>query len=248
MNVANHPAYRLLPALLLLGSVQAPAADAEATLREVVGTVLTNQGKVYQPAQSGTKLPLNARVLTKDGAGAVVISKQGCSTRLGPNSLFVVTQPDPCHGGPSAQKIGPAGYAPVQVTNAGNAAAGSANSVAGLSTNTLVGIGAGMAAGVAGGVMGGLAATGGLESPDGFSNNAAAQAASAAVIAAGGDAKAAYAAALAAANGGSPSAVSAAVIAAGGSPEQAYAAGKAAAGIVSGGSDCISPTSPDCAG
>jgi hypothetical protein len=244
MSDAHNPAHRLLPALLLLlGAPQASAEDASATLREVAGTVLANQGKVYQPAQSGMQLPLNARILTKDGASAMVVSKQGCPTRLGPNTLFVITQPDPCHGGLPPQKIDPGAN-----LGAGNANGASGATGGGLSTNETVILGAGTVALMTGGIVGGLGASGGLDASDAAANNNAAQAASAAVIAAGGDAKAAYAAALVAGNGGSPQDVASAVLAAGGSPQAAYAAGRAAGGIVGGTAPCVSPTSPDCSG
>jgi hypothetical protein len=247
MNTVSNSGYCLLSMLLLLGSAQA-AAETDATLSEVVGTVLVNQGKLYQPAQSGMKLPLNARVLTKDGASAIVASKQGCVTRLGANSLFVVNQADPCRGGPAAQKVDP--VAVLSPANAGGSAGTAASgNPGGLSTNTLVLIGAGTAAVVAGGVVGGLAASGGLESSsNNFDSAAASKAAADSVIANGGTAKAAYAAGLAAAQGGSPVSVSNAVIAAGGTPAQAFGAASAYSNVVAGGVPCISGTTPLCAG
>lgn len=161
--------YYVIPALLWLGSAQ--GEEGVATLMEVQGAVLVNQGKDYQPAQSGMKLMPNARVFTKDKASAVVTSKQGCVTRLGPNSLFVVKPVDPCHGGASAQKLAPGGYA------VGEAGAGAGSAAAGGgwlgTTNGLVAVGAAGVAVVAGGVMGGLAASGGLDANNAISTPAA---------------------------------------------------------------------------
>jgi hypothetical protein len=248
MNTASNSSFCLISMLLLMGSAQAAAETTDATLSEVVGTVLVNQGKVYQPAQSGMKLPLNARVLTKDGASAIVASKQGCATRLGANSLFVVNQADPCHGGPAAQKVDPVAVAS-PASAGGSAGTAASGNPGGLSTNTLVLIGAGTAAVVAGGVVGGLAASGGLESSsNNFDSAAASKAASDAVIANGGTAKAALAAGVAASQGGSPVAVSNAVLAAGGTPSQAFGAASAFSNVAAGGVPCISGTQPLCAG
>jgi hypothetical protein len=102
MTTSGKLAIFLVAMMLCLGSSQSMAEEAGAILMEVTGDVLVNQGKVYQRAQSGVKLPVNTRVLTKDTASAVITSKQGCVTRLDANSLFVVKALDPCHGGGGA--------------------------------------------------------------------------------------------------------------------------------------------------
>lgn len=154
MNTVRKSVCFLLSTLLILGSAQAMADDAAATLREVVGTVLVNQGKGYQVAQSGMKVANHTRVLTKDSSSVVVISKLGCPTRLGPDNLYVVEEPDPCHGGVAMiQKIDPAFAATLGGTGGGAA-------IGGLSTSTLeliaggvaaIGIGVGVGLGTSGG-------------------------------------------------------------------------------------------------
>lgn len=223
MNTVRKSVSFLLSTMLCVGFAQAMAEETEATLMEVTGTVLVNQGKVYQPAQSGMKLSANTRVLTKDKAGAAVTSKQGCVTRLGANSLFVVKQPDPCHGGATAQKVDPAAYASVTESGAGAATGGAAGTgPGGLSTNTMVAIGAGTLA--VGGILGGLAGSG--EFDDNSSSRTTTPAAAyQAVINSGGSVTAARAAFGAAANGGTPVQIANAVLLAGGTQQQAAAGG-----------------------
>jgi hypothetical protein len=161
MNAVGKFSYYLLPALLWLGSAQ--GEESVATLMEVNGAVLVNQGKDYQAAQSGMKLMANDRVFTKDKASAVIASKQGCVTRVGSNSLYVVKPVDPCHGGAAAQKLAPGGYE----VGGGGASTGSASASTSGSwlgtTNGMVTLGVIGVATVAGGVVGGLAASGGLD-------------------------------------------------------------------------------------
>lgn len=216
----------LLSTLFCLGVAQAAEEEA-ATLGEVNGTVLVNQGKNYQTAQSGMKLAPNARVFTKDKASAVVTSKQGCATRLGANSLFVVKPVDPCHGGAVAQKLDSTTYAATGGTGSG-AAADAGGSWFANTTNQVI-LGAAGAAVVAGGVVGGLAASGGLDNEDtvNVSPAVAATIANTAVISAGGTAEIAKAAEAVAKAGGDAAAIEAAVLKAGGSPTVAAAAARA---------------------
>lgn len=266
MNTFRKPLYCLLSGFLCLGTAQA-AEEAAATLGEVNGTVLVNQGKNYQTAQSGMKLAPNARVFTKDKASAVVTSKQGCATRLGANSLFVVKPTDPCHGGAVAQKLDSATYASTTGgTGSGSGEAG--GSWLSNTTNQVI-LGAAGAAVVAGGVVGGLAASGGLDNENtvDVSPAVAATIANDAVTAAGGTPAMVKAAEAVAKAGGDAAAIEAAVIKAGGSPTVAAAAARAFdVGFASaqGGSDvsaikkatedaakqalidCASPDSPQC--
>jgi hypothetical protein len=152
--------------LLCLNSTYA-LAEAEATLTEVTGTVLINQGKNYVAGQSGMKLDANTRVFSKEKSSAVIVSKQGCVTRLEANSLYVVKPVDPCHGGLAAQKLDAGGIGAISGSSGASLASASATSTGWLSGTTgLVVAGAGGVAVVTGGVVGGLAASGGL-SPNG---------------------------------------------------------------------------------
>lgn len=81
-----------LGAACLLATGLVLAIEPEATLHEVQGTVLVNQGKQYIAGHSGMSLQRNARVVVMDGASAVVKQAGGSVTRLGSNSLFTLGQ------------------------------------------------------------------------------------------------------------------------------------------------------------
>jgi hypothetical protein len=92
--------------LTSIGSVQ---ADNSAVLREVQGTVWVNQGKEYVLGYSGMPLQPGARVLTLEGASAVVKQTDDDSlTPLESNSLFMLRELDTYQGGAATvQEIGP---------------------------------------------------------------------------------------------------------------------------------------------
>ena len=158
----------ILFALLFLGSFQARSEglaeygkvvenvrsatiQAVAETREVIGTVFVNLGKIYQPAQSGMQVTEHARVITRENSSVVVISKLGCSTRVGPNSMFVVETPDPCHGGlATVQKIDPA-----TVANLGAGSGGLSTSTIALIAGGVIATGVGVGVGASSGGGGG---------------------------------------------------------------------------------------------
>ena len=93
--------------LTSIGSVQADNYSA-GVLREVQGTVWVNQGKNYVVGYSGMKLKPGARVLTLDGASAVVKQTDDSLTQLEPNSLFMLRELGTYQGGAATvQEIGP---------------------------------------------------------------------------------------------------------------------------------------------
>lgn len=92
--------------LTSIGPVQAD--DSAGVLREVQGNVLVNQGKNYVVGYSGMTLKPGARVLTRDGASAVVKQTDGCLTQLEPNLRFMLRESSICQTGVATmEKIGP---------------------------------------------------------------------------------------------------------------------------------------------
>lgn len=80
-----------LGAACLMATGLLHANEPGATLQEVQGTVLVNQGGQYIAGHSGISLQRNARVVVMDGASAAVVKQAGGSvTRLGSNSLFTL--------------------------------------------------------------------------------------------------------------------------------------------------------------
>jgi hypothetical protein len=92
--------------LTSIGPVQADNSVGE--LYEVQGTVLVNPGKNYFVGYSGMQLKPGARVLTLDGASAVVKQADGCLTRLEPNLRFILREPSICQREVATrERIGP---------------------------------------------------------------------------------------------------------------------------------------------
>jgi hypothetical protein len=83
--------------LTSIGPVQAD--DSAGVLREVRGTVLVNQGTNYVVGYSGMELKPGARVLTPDGATAVVKQTDGCLTPIEPNLRFILRESSICQTG-----------------------------------------------------------------------------------------------------------------------------------------------------
>lgn len=92
----------------LIGMSPVQADDSAGVLHEVQGRVMVNQGKSYIAGHSGMRLKLGTRVLTMDGASAVVKHTDGCLTRIEPNSLFTLREPSGCRVGVAAVGIGAA--------------------------------------------------------------------------------------------------------------------------------------------
>ena len=94
--------------LTSIGPVQAD--DSAGVLREVQGTALVNQGKNHVVGYSGMQLKPGARVLTMDGASAVINRTDGSQTELEPNSLFTQRDLSTYRGGAdTVRNIGPSG-------------------------------------------------------------------------------------------------------------------------------------------
>jgi len=98
--------------LTSIGPVQADDSTG-GVLREVQGTVLVNQGTNYVVGYSGMELTPGARVLTPDGASAVVKQTDGCLTPLEPNLRFILRKSSSCRTGVATiERIGTTDDAP----------------------------------------------------------------------------------------------------------------------------------------
>jgi hypothetical protein len=104
--------------LTSIGPVQADDSTG-GVLREVQGTVLVNQGTNYVVGYSGMELKPGARVLTPDGASAVVKQTDGCLTPLEPNLRFILRESSICQSGVATmERIGPSDDAPAVASGA----------------------------------------------------------------------------------------------------------------------------------
>jgi len=105
-------------AILLFGfSISANAAKPptelvaipfKASLKQIYGMVLINHGKGYSLARLDMGLKYGDRILTMDGARAVVVQNDGCVIKLNDNSIFTLKLPSICQGDKkSIRQIGP---------------------------------------------------------------------------------------------------------------------------------------------
>jgi len=79
-----------------------------ALLKQIVGVVLINHGKGYSMAHLDMPLMPGDRVLTMDGASAVIVQNNGCVVKLKDNSIFMLKLPSECQAGKkSIRPIGP---------------------------------------------------------------------------------------------------------------------------------------------
>lgn len=84
------------------------SVSVKGTLKQIQGTVLVNHGKGYSMAQLDMELKEGDRVLTMDGARAVIVQADGCIVKLTDNVVFTLKLPSACQSGTkSVKKIGP---------------------------------------------------------------------------------------------------------------------------------------------
>jgi len=92
----------------LSGSYQQPSFSTGASLKQIYGTVLVNHGKGYSVAYLDMEIKIGDRVLTMDGAQAVIVQNDGCVISLRGNSIFILKDFSACpKGKQSIKKIGP---------------------------------------------------------------------------------------------------------------------------------------------
>lgn len=156
-------------AVLLGLSIGTNAHSAEfiARLTQIEGSVLVNQGKNYDSAQTGMQLKRDDRVLVRADGSARVVYQNGCVLRLGPNSLLILEGEDQCtkgavvyQAGGTSQPAGTTGTAGSTSLGAPETAA-TESTIAGIPATTaviaagVIAIGAGVAAAASGGGGGG---------------------------------------------------------------------------------------------
>ncbi len=82
-------------------------APVDAKLLEVKGSVLVNQGEVFEEAGNGTSLKANDRVMAMENARAEVRFFEGCEMIVEPGEVVVVPEQLPCHCGNFEKEDGP---------------------------------------------------------------------------------------------------------------------------------------------
>lgn len=100
----------LLTSTALVVAPLGHAAKLAGTLERMEGDVLVSTATrdAYEAAQPGLTLNLGDRVLTLQGARAVVVHDDGCVTELAENMAFTLQAPSVCQGGVSTlRQVGP---------------------------------------------------------------------------------------------------------------------------------------------
>lgn len=78
-------------------SAQAQTTPAQiATLKKAKGTVMVDRGKGFATSTANATLNEGDRVITLDGSSAEILFKDGCGTRLEPNSMIVISAVPGC--------------------------------------------------------------------------------------------------------------------------------------------------------
>ena len=89
-------------------SASAKKVSLTGSLKQIQGTVLINHGKGYSIARLDMGLKPGDRVLTMDGARAVIVQADGCVIKLTDNVIFTLELPSTCQGGTKTiKKAGP---------------------------------------------------------------------------------------------------------------------------------------------
>ena len=83
-------------AAFCLGVGSASAADAVASVEQVSGSALVNQGEHYQPVVAGTSLYEGSRLMTMEGGSMTVTFQDGCVKELAENQVMTVGAADSC--------------------------------------------------------------------------------------------------------------------------------------------------------
>ena len=92
-------------AAFCLGVGSAAASDVVASVAQVNGSALVNQGEQYQPAVVGTSLREGNRLMTMEGGSITVKYQDGCVKDLTENQVMTVGAADSC----SAATLSPQG-------------------------------------------------------------------------------------------------------------------------------------------
>ena len=91
-----------------LAAASANAAEPNATLNNVNGTVSVNQGKEFVPAQADMRLKPGDRIMVADKGSATITFDDACRLDLGESKMVTVPAKSACAGAVIAQQgVGP---------------------------------------------------------------------------------------------------------------------------------------------
>lgn len=97
-----------LGAALVLGSAQGSAADAVATVSQIKGIALVNQGSEYVNAQQGMALYEGDRLMAMEGGSADLTFVDGCKVSVPDNQVVTIGNSSSCAAGTLSQRaVGP---------------------------------------------------------------------------------------------------------------------------------------------
>jgi len=96
--------------LLLSASAYAQAPEPVATLTEMRGRVMVNQGDEFVPATKNMALRPGDRIMVPEKGEATLSFKDECSSEVGENKIYTVPDRSTCAGGtPVVQELAPTG-------------------------------------------------------------------------------------------------------------------------------------------
>jgi hypothetical protein len=96
--------------LLFSASALAQAPEPVATLSEIKGRVLVNQGDEFVPATKNMALRPGDRIMVPDNGEAEITFKDECQSDVNENKIFTVPDRSTCAGGtPVVQELAPTG-------------------------------------------------------------------------------------------------------------------------------------------
>lgn len=111
--MATKSRFALLGTVLMAGSALASdavsTAGVDASLAQVQGTVLVNQGERFVAAAPGLALKKNDRIMAMDDSAAVVKYFEGCEFRVEAGTVATLPEQLPCECGDFSQTSGAIG-------------------------------------------------------------------------------------------------------------------------------------------
>ncbi len=103
-----HHSFSAMLAAAVCLTANAQAADIVASLVQINGTALVDQGEQYTTAKEGMSLRTGDRVMVMEGGSAILKFADGCSYPVGDNRILTVGAADSCTSGALAQdSVGP---------------------------------------------------------------------------------------------------------------------------------------------
>ena len=102
--------YAFAAAALLFVAPAFAQPAAVATLSEIKGRVLVNQGDEFKPATKGMQLRPGDRIMVQDDSSASLTYNDECRSQIEENKIYTVPDRSSCAGGtPLVQELNPAG-------------------------------------------------------------------------------------------------------------------------------------------